>query len=228
MLYETRKPSARISEKTRLARAQEINEAQKSVILGSLLGDAYLCAFRRTDKMCNWAVTHSEHQLAYLEWKQEILSPIISRGPVLRERTSSGKKIRSFELHTVSHPYFDEIAPQWYPDGGKVVPDDVAEWLNPLALSVWFMDDGWREGHRRVNGKLYKAKNVYFGTYSFSDSDLQRLIEALERYQVEAVPIPRGKPGQKVLKLDNDNSHRFFQIISAHIIPLMGYKLDIS
>lgn len=65
----------------------------------------------------------------------------------------------------------------FYIEGTKRVPADIVELLDPLALSVWYMDDGGRGG-RTPLGMVWNVSS-----YQAEDRELLRQV-LLDRYGI--------------------------------------------
>ncbi len=123
---------------------------KRSIIVGSLLGDAYLYPNGTLQ------IEHSVSQADYVRWKYERLADIVGRPPVVVERLDvrTNRIYRSTRFYTkaVLKAYRD----LFYRDRRKIVPTNVGELLDPLAVSVWFMDDGGR-GARTPRGLVFNT-----------------------------------------------------------------------
>ena len=123
-----------------------LSHVQRSVVIGSILGDGNLSR--------NWSgtnyrlkVNHSVKQKRYVLWKYGILRDfVLTKG---REY----KKTKSISFRTISHKDLTEFQKLFYPDGKKVVPKNISSLItDPMVLAVWFMDDG---NIRKVKDKVY-------------------------------------------------------------------------
>src|SRR3989344_1247716 len=54
----------------------------------------------------------------------------------------------------------------FYPNGKKIIPADIGKYLSPLALAVWYMDDGYYSGD--------KSSFIYLGRISQIEADTLR------------------------------------------------------
>ena len=182
----------------------------RSVIVGCLLGDAYLYPNGTLQ------IEQSFAQEAYVSWKYERLGGIVGRAPVPVERFDrrTGRTYRSMRFHTkaVLGSYRDVF----YRDRRKVIPMNIGDLLDALAVSVWFMDDGGR-GARTPKG-------LVINTSSYSDREQRLLQSALaDRFGVE-VSIHRVGSGFQ-LYVRSRSFERFVTLISPHVVPLMRYKI---
>jgi hypothetical protein len=123
------------------------SDSQKSLIIGSILGDGSLAQ----SKDCinaRFCEKHCESQKDYLVWKKEALKPFTKSK--LYETEGGKHKIsgircnveKSYMFTTISHPYLTELRGVFYPDGNKIIPNVLCDWINSLVLAVWMCDDG--------------------------------------------------------------------------------------
>jgi hypothetical protein len=188
----------------------DLSAGARSVIVGSLLGDGYLYPN---------GCLQIEHQLdhgGYVDWKYGMLAEVAGKEPVTIERFDcrTGRTYRSSRFYTkaVLKPYRDVF----YRERKKIVPLGIDDLLDPMALAVWFMDDGGR-GARTPKG-------LVFNTSCFSRQEQRRLQAALaERHGVEVSIHEVGRGFQLYVRARS--FERFVRQISPYIVPLMRYKL---
>jgi hypothetical protein len=180
---------------------------QKSVIIGSLLGDGYVRTIpRRQDAFLE--INHAFSQRAYVRWKHEVLKSITTSGP--KARNGNGTRV-AYRFYTRQHPYLSYLQNMFYRDGIKVVPENFT--LDPLMLAVWYMDDGSR----------CRAQDVYLNTQQFDNKSQVRLLSALSRLQLHAT-LNKDKEYQRIRFLKS-SIPRLHELVNEYIIPSMQYKL---
>lgn len=191
-----------------------LTERERSIILGSLLGDGYITRGRWKGIQANARVTfmQGEERLAYLQWKRDelsrwVLSPI--DGP---QTTQYGGQV--YRFRTISHPLFTKIHEAIYPDGVKPkrITPQILSWLDDLALAVWFMDDG-------TSG--YSDANI--ATYAFLRDDLEATAAHLTSRGINCRVMDTVK-GAK-LEINAAGRHNLYSAIAPHIHPALAYKL---
>jgi len=163
-------------------RAAEISNVQRSVILGSILGDGSLLKNRRS-KNARLQIGHCTRQLDYLKWKKDLLSPFVNKitlaenpGPKIinnKESYSSGY----YFINTIAHPDITEYFNKYYVKGKKRVIIDVIEDLDLLALCIWLADDGSFSFHGSKT-----ALRGSIATCSFTLEEIEILIVALRKF----------------------------------------------
>ena len=113
----------------RRARELILSSLQRELIVGSLLGDAYLMP--TTSGYC-FRVNHGLQQRDYVDWKFKLLAQFVRTPP--RE---SGK---CYYFRTVTHPEFSLYRESFYSSSRKVVPVELLhEQFTEFSLAVWLM-----------------------------------------------------------------------------------------
>ena len=135
-----------------------------SVIIGSLLGDGYV-----TKKMiegCSFSFRQSSKHKDYLFWLYEFF---YTRGycsnlkPRFYKRiiVNYGKVYTGYEFNTFSFRSFGWIRKLFYPKGKKVIKKDIENYITPLSLAVWIMDDGgWTNYGVRLSANAFSYKEI--------------------------------------------------------------------
>jgi hypothetical protein len=85
--------------------------------------------------------------------------------------------------------------------------------LDPLAIAVWFMDDGSKCG-----------KNYYLNCQRFDLLSQKRLIEMLKRQHGILVSLDRDKEYYRI-RIKRQSQEKFRRLVEKYLIPLMKYKL---
>jgi len=201
--------SANIRERKRIV----LDEYQKAVLVGTLLGDGYLEA--------NWSKTnyrlgirHSKDQEQYVQWMYEILKPIVTTPPQHYDRT------RSVWFRTISHAELSELYRIFYRDGNKIIPETIAQYLsNPVTIATWFMDDGnVKRNRKRVDG-------YHLNTQSFSRDENILLAVAMNKMHSIRCTIEPNHKYYRLAIYQRSSRDAFANLIRGHIIPSMRYKL---
>jgi len=187
-------------------------EAQ-SVVIGSLLGDAYLYPNGTLQ------IEHCLDHAAYTIWKYERLQCIAGRQPTIVERYDrrTNKTYRSMRFYTKA--VLKELRSSFYRDRKKIIPSNLGDLLDPGAVAVWFMDDGGR-GARTPKG-------LVFNTSCFSAEEQVSLQSVLaEKFGVQVSIHQVGKGFQLYVRVISFD--RFCELISPFLVPRMRYKLPVD
>jgi len=118
-----------------VAEQQLLGAQQVQVILGSLMGDGALSPNLRGRSGTRFRMGHGAKQAAYLDWKVSLLDNI----PHARTSNAKGAVFADF----TPLPELAELREiVYFGDGKKHLTWDYLKGLTPLALAVWYMDDG--------------------------------------------------------------------------------------
>jgi ubiquinol-cytochrome c reductase cytochrome b subunit len=98
----------------------------------------------------------------------------------------------------------------------KVVPQIIDQYLSPLALAVWIMDDA----------TLHKNKGLRFCTNCFTLKEVQYLASVLEKkYGLNTSIHKTGVVNQYGLYIPKSSMADLTKIVKPYIHPTMLYKL---
>lgn len=183
-----------------------LTNRQMSIILGSILGDAYI---HKLGKIC---FEQSLKQKDYLLWKytelQNLAYPKVAQVERLDKRTNTN----TFSCRFYLRQYFKKLREIFYnKNNKKIIPSDLKNWMNPLVLATWYMDDG----------HLDKNKYPYFMTESFSKYDIEKLIYQLKNlFSLDCKITSKNR-----ILVRNSSSKHFFKLIEPYIHEIFKYKL---
>jgi len=116
----------------------------RSILVGTLLGDGRLQPTGRC--RARLRLEHGLDQLEYLLWKADELSGIAAGRTTYLDRVhpltrAVYRYVRHQSLASATYGQFWKL---FYPSGKKHIPDVLSALLvDPLALAVWYMDDGY-------------------------------------------------------------------------------------
>lgn len=128
-------------------KATDFSQAQKSLIVGSLLGDGGLQ--KRSDCInARFSERHCEEQKDYLLWKLGMLKPFVTSKVYITEEKDhvisnvECKVSKSYSFSTITHPFITKMYDVFYKDGNKVVPNNLNTFIDLLVITIWICDDG--------------------------------------------------------------------------------------
>lgn len=188
-------------------------EEEKQIVFGTVLGDGFIT--RNDTCESQLSIEHSIKQYDYLIWKADKLKEF---------RTSVKPSSKDCFKFTTSHlPLFTEIRKLFYPNDIKIVTHSILEQLQPLALAVWYMDDGWLSLNNNGIGLCHLA------THCFSLLE-QELIKSyfLNKWELES-RIANDKKDDKLfyhIQFTAESSRKFIEIIRSYIHPTLLYKIN--
>ena len=185
-----------------------LTQFQKSVIIGSILGDGYIRIVPgRKDAFLE--INHSIKAKDYVDWKYSVLKNICKSSPKARK---SGEQRTAYRFFTKQHPEITVLSKRFYKDGKKIVSPDLK--LDPVILAVWFMDDG---------SKTSKS-DIYLNSQQFSFSDQRRFLHMLRQLGLRA-RLNRDKKYYRI-RLLKESLGKLKQLIGPYVVPSMKYKLS--
>jgi hypothetical protein len=185
-----------------------LSQLQKSLIIGTILGDGYLRIVPGR-KNALLEINHSFKAKDYVDWKYSILKNITVSSPK-RRRTNEGRI--AYRFYTKQLPELTELYKIFYKDNKKIVPNNLV--LNSTILSVWYMDDGSK----------CENSNFYLNTQQYSIDDQNILLKKLNRLGIDA-RLNKDKSYQRIRLLSKSIS-RLRELIEDKIIPSMKYKIE--
>lgn len=189
---------------------ERLNQFQKSVIIGTVLGDGYIRIVPGRQHAF-LEINHALSQREYVMWKYDVLEGV--RGGAPRVRNGNGKRI-AIRFTTRQSEEFTQIHSLFYNEGTKIITSEIQ--LDPLALAVWFMDDG----------SLCRESDVYINTQQFDTNSQLILIQALKKLDLEAT-LNKDKQYKRIRFLKKSIS-KLFELVRPHIIPSMYYKIGLE
>jgi len=184
---------------------------QISILIGSMLGDGRL---RKTGSLtASFSEYHSDDQRFYLDWKAKEWGPFCSLvSPINDPRGYSGACLYT-HASRLFHPYWKLFYPKGSGDKefGNLDPASV----DPLAVTVWFMDDGSRtESYARFSvGPNKESQNIQ--------------LQILKRFGITA-SIYSDDEDASILVDGRTDYSRFVDLISPYLLEGMNYKLDVK
>jgi len=224
-----------------------LTNTQRSIIIGSMLGDGSLDKVNTSRSNSRYTETHGIQQFNWLYWKQLAINPITSslkKGKsVARLNLGNGKIIsdpsRKYEkctLRTTTLPEFTKLEKKWYKrddKGGyvfkqngdtfrriKIIPHDLQ--LDALALAVWYIDDG-------TNMPKKRAANIY--TLSFTENEVDVLVEHIKRLGIACKKTEYCQTKSFYVAIGAESYEFFIKMVTAAIPNLpddLKYKVDLT
>lgn len=199
----------------------KLSSTQKEIIYGLVLGDAFLQ--QTGTKNARLRMEHSEKQEDYMTWLHQQLKNLFTNQPTKMKRTHpKTKKIYGYvRLQSHSSPWFGKLQKQFYLNGKKIIPKNIASFLKTSrTLAVWYMDDGHY---------YQRDKSAHIYTQKFSEEELRRLVQTFEK-QFSIRPKVYCRPDRQAcqLTINGHDLKRFVRLIRPHLIPSMEYKLPLD
>ncbi len=203
------------------AEPQRLSDQQIQVILGSLMGDGNLSPNRRGRSGTRFRLGHGAQQATYLDWKVSLLGNIEcsrrtdARGAVFADFTPLPELA---ELHDVVY----------FGGGKKHLSWDYLKALSPLALAIWYMDDGCftirsKGLQERTQGG---SGRIEICVEAMSPGSRDRLMQYLRDTRGLDVKLTaRGQRQKAVLQFSTAASAKFQELVAPYVHSSMAYKM---
>ena len=193
-----------------------LTQKQQSVLVGTVLGDAYI---QKTGKNnARLRLEHGAVQKEYLNWKVKIFSNLFQNGSkyIERENPKSSKKYFYYRNQSNTDPVLGKWRDIFYPEGKKQIPEMLSELLTPLALAVWYMDDGYYYARD-------KTSYLYLGRVSRKEAELVRSGFA-KKFNLNTTIYDKKRKGFAVY-FPVKETVKLHSIVKSYILPQFSYKL---
>jgi hypothetical protein len=193
-----------------------IDEATIEWIDGFLLGDGSI-GFRKNDFMnarfSMGSVERGWTIYAVSGLKKYQLSKPKQSGEVCTRRPN-----RSWLSYSLTHPDIVQQAKRWYPNGKKVVPDDVR--ITPTSLLLWYLGDG-----SFCYDPEHNIPHLRLATCAFSPTDIENIL--IPKLAALGLVCSREKSKNDIGILA-ESIGRFFEIVGPKSpIPCYSHKFSI-
>ncbi len=193
---------------------KKIDLKSEQVLIGSLLGDGTL-QLPKKGINASFKEIHSIKQKDYLLWKKEMLKffdPKTSEYKILDKRTN--KHYHSIILWTKVHSILTEYQRSLYINNKKSIKKHILEKIGPLALAVWYCDDG-SFGYINQNGKI--------ATYLTYEENILIVKFLKEKFNINCT-INKDKKHYH-LYFNVKEIMKFLRLIKGYVPECMNYKL---
>ncbi len=204
-----------------LSQPYRLGPQQWQVVLGGLMGDAALSPSRIPGSLgTRFRMGHGAKQLDYLDWKASLL------GNVGQSRSTNAKGAGFVDLTPL--PELAEIREAVYlGDGHKHLSWEYLKALTPLALAIWYCDDGSFQS--RAKGLQERTRDgsgrSEICVEAMSPGSRQRLVEHLATFDLHPTLSLRGTRRKAVLSFGKNETAKLHELIAPYVHPSMQYKL---
>jgi hypothetical protein len=199
------------------------NHDMLCLLMGSLLGDGTMERDGNGSRFCFYQ--KGEH-IEYILWLHSVL---LKHGyckeniPQIQSRVINGKLNYYCRFRTFTYSSFNWIYDDFYPltslgeKGKKVIPTWIEEYLSPMALAIWIMDDGgW-----------IKERGIKLATNSFTLKDVKFLVSIFEKkYNLSIAIHSAGAIDQYNIYLPKKNLPILIPLVLPFMHPYFLYKLN--
>jgi recombination protein RecA len=204
-----------------VAETHRLSDQQWQLVLGSLMGDGHLAPNRAGRNGVRFRMGHGAKQVPYLDWKASLL------GNIRQSRRVSSTGAAFVDLTPL--PELAELrSTVYFGDGKKHLSEEYLKALTPLALAVWYMDDGCFT--LRSKGMQHRTEGgsgrIDICVEAMSTGSRERLVEFLRDTHGMDVRLRAVASRKKaVLQFTTAASARFQELVAPYVHPSMQYKL---
>jgi recombination protein RecA len=211
-----------VGDRVMLAQPHYLSKMQWQVVLGSVMGDGNLSApVRSAAQSARFRMGHGAKQSAYLDWKVSLLDNV----PHSTRMNSKGAVFADFtplaELGELREVVYQG-------DGKRHLSWDYLKALTPLALAIWYMDDGCltirsKGVQLRTGGG---SGQIEICVEAMSPGTRDRLLEYFrDTHKLDVKLMERGVREVAVLQFTTAASEKFQKLVAPYVHPSMEYKL---
>lgn len=192
----------------------ELTQKQKEILFGGLLGD--MCIQKHL-KNYRGSIIHSVKQLEYAQYLHKELNNIVGIFRFIKVKANNNFYDEcqfSIKPNLNLEFFYKEFYENF--NNKKDIPYNL-ELLTPLAIAIWFMDDGFllNNGH---------SKTLGFSTCNFSLEGLLRIQKYLEEnYNIKTI-IRKNF----YLIVKKESALTLKNLIDPYIINSMKYKVNLD
>ena len=199
-----------------------LSEQQWQVILGGLMGDGSLTEPAAQDGCsARFRMGHGAKQVEYIDWKASLLGNI---GQCRSVRPKGDVHVDLTPLAELSE--LREVV--YWGDGKKTLSWDYIKSLTPLALAVWYQDDGSfslrsKGVQVRTTGGSGRSEMC---VEAMSPDSRARLKDHLrDEFGLDARLSIRGSRRMAVLTFTTESTAKLHELVAPYVHPSMQYKL---
>jgi recombination protein RecA len=193
-----------------------LSDQQRQVVLGGLMGDGSISPKRDhangPGMKSRFRFGHGPKQNEYATWKAGLLEGV----PLSVSPHSKG----GLMVETTPLAELDVLRESVYIGGKKVFSWDYLKELTPLALAIWYLDDG-SFAERRIDGSAGRSDIC---VQAMDKGSQRRLVAILkESYGISCKLIDRAE--KAVILFDRDGTEALHDLVAPYVPECMSYKL---
>ncbi len=200
--------------------SHHLSDQQWQVALGGLMGDSALSPDTNGHAArLRWG--HGVEQKAYGDWKASLFDNVEV------SKSQSSKDACFYDLEPLAE--LNELRRVVYMgDGRKTITSEYLKALTPLALAIWYMDDGTftlrsKGRQRRTGGGSGRVEICVEG---LSEGSRQRVLGYLrDEFGLDVRIRLVGARNVSFLCFSTASTARFLEIVAPYVHPSMEYKL---
>lgn len=201
---------------------KKLNKEQKSLLIALLLGDGTISS--------NYVfkLSHSEEQREFLTWKHDLAVGLRFKLNGIKEYNctcgyNKGKTVLYTQFSI--NPTIKALRRSVYIPK-KTITRKLLNWLNPLGLAIWYMDDGC------INVNTSKQRSSIQHSIRIATCVSQSIAEEIIKYFSEVWNIKfrlfhEGRDTYSIVTSSESDCRNFVAIIKPYVlqVPSLKYKI---
>ncbi len=201
---------------------RKLTKEQKSLLISMLIGDGTITNHP------DYKLSHSESQREFLEWKIKLLEKYGFEHGGLKEYISKcgynlGNKVLYVRIKT--NPTIKALRRSVYKPK-KTFTRNLLNWLNPLGLAIWYMDDGCIN----VNTSIQRSSIQHtckIATCVDEETINMMITYFKEIWNINFRPFKEGKNTYSLATSSEQDCINFVNIIKPYVeqVPSLLYKI---
>lgn len=199
-------------------KSHKLTQRQKEILFGTLLGDGCISSHGRKNKSYRFFVGHCEKQRELTNFINKELYPLSC--PIYINKDKRGNSVM-YGFSTLVHPEFEVFENLFYKNRIKIIPNNLYEFLTPLSMAIWFMDDG----------SLIKNVNMRISTESFTKEEhiiMKEVFKNKFNIEVSIRKYSREDAVYNYLSMNKKNSKIFRDLIEEFTLTDFYYKINMN
>lgn len=198
----------------------DLDYLQEQVLIGKALGDGYFKLY--DSRTASMTFGHKESAKEYCDWCNNLLGDLVRSE---NDEYLSGYGTKMLRSVTKCSMSVSELVKEILGnEDGKQITKEFAKKIGPIALAVWYADDG------SLSHNDSQRDRAQFATCNFNDDSCNNLMLALkENFGIEStLKKTKNKNNPKEhnrIYLNEKNAHKLFTIVSPILPECMQYKL---
>jgi hypothetical protein len=184
------------------------------MVIGLILSDAHL-ALPENGINYNFYIKQSIINVSFLLHCFSVLAHYCQSMPTFNQYSRDGKTYYGLAFRTRSLPCFTQLRQLFYPNGTKIVPENIYDLITPVSLAYWICGDGAKIKH-----------GLRLCTDSFSFYEVISLMNVLKiKFNLDCTMIIRDQKHPRIYIKKHSMPH-LRQLVSPYMHPSFFYKIN--
>lgn len=201
---------------------RKLSKKQKQLLIALLIGDGSI------SNNYVFKLSHSEKQREYLEWKIKLLNKYGIKNNGIKEYISTcgyniNKKVLYSQLSII--PTIKALRRTIYIPK-KIINRKLLNWLDPLGISIWYMDDGC------ININTSKQRSSIQHTIKIATCVDEKTANIIINYFIDVWNVKfrkfhEGSNTFSIASSSEEDCKKFISIVKPYIeeVPSLLYKI---